>query len=159
MPHREEILNELGRNAPNLRDIKSDGFRVPEGYFEDLPDLVFARIAQEELIVPERTEQQGFFEQWLAPFAYLLQPRYAALELAGIALFIAAVFLFSKSKIKINTLALEDLEQSEVVQYVENNLEEFEEELFILDSEPTPQNEYLEGILEEIDINTLEELF
>ena len=159
MPHREEILNELEGNAPHLRDIRSDGFEVPEGYFEDLTDLVLAKIEQEELIVPERAERQGFLSELLAQFAYLLQPRYAALALASIALVIAVIFLLTRYNPQIDTLALEELERSEVVQYIESHLDEFEEELFILEDEPAPNNEYLEGILEDIDINTLEELF
>jgi len=159
MPRREDILNELEEIAPHLREIKSDGFQVPEGYFEDLPKLVFARIRQEDLIVPERIKQQRFFSHLLEELALLLQARYAALTFASIALLLIAVFLLSKSNSSINTLALEDLERAEIVQYIENNLEEFEEELFLLEKESNPENDYLESVLEEIDVNTLEELF
>lgn len=159
MPHKEEILNELGDRTPYLSEIESDGFQVPEGYFEDLPDLVFARIAQEELIVPERVEKRGFFDSLLEQFAYLFQPRFAALALASIALIIMAIVLLTRSNPKVNTLALEDLERAEIVQYIESNLEEFEEELFISEDKPSPDNEYLESVLEEIEVSTLEELF
>ncbi|MEM6700079.1 MAG: hypothetical protein AAF599_16875, partial [Bacteroidota bacterium] len=79
MPHREEILNELEGNTPNLYRIKSDGFEVPEGYFDDLTELVLAKIEQEKLIVPERVERPNFLSNLLDQFAYLLQPRYAAI--------------------------------------------------------------------------------
>ena len=46
-----------------------------------------------------------------------------------------------------------------MLQYVESNIDELEEEWFILENEPSPENEYLESVLEEIDISTLEELF
>ncbi|MEL6943424.1 MAG: hypothetical protein AAFO82_12210 [Bacteroidota bacterium] len=159
MENREDILKELGENAPQLSKIKGDGFSVPEGYFDDLSELVLTRVKQEVATTARVPQKQGFLDALLERLSALLQPQYAAIALGSIAVLLTTVFLLSRSNSTIETLAFEDLKQTEVVQYIEGNLDTFEEELFLQENTPIPENEYLEGILEELDVNTLEELF
>ncbi|MEM8524746.1 MAG: hypothetical protein AAGG68_08880 [Bacteroidota bacterium] len=160
MPQREDILKELGNDAPHLQGIEGEGFQVPEGYFEQLPNLVFAKIqAEETLVSSAKKKRLNALDVLLNKLVIFSQPRHATLAFASLALLVAAIFLLTKRNTAVETLALEDLERAEVVQYIESNLDEFEEELFLVEVEYAPKNEYLESILEEIDVNTLEELF
>ena len=91
----ENLDDELREISPLLRDLKNqgDGFRTPEGYFDDLADQVIGRLDT----MGARRSAPGLQAtpggQW---FRRLLQPRMLTAIAAGLAL-AAAAFWFFKS--------------------------------------------------------------
>ncbi|MEM9887099.1 MAG: hypothetical protein AAF849_14490 [Bacteroidota bacterium] len=157
MSKKKEIQNELEELAPELLKIEETGFEVPDNYFELLSDTVFKRI--ESTAAPETSSVNTIFDfgSWIHQIRSLFQPQYA-LALLGIALLLIGIFaLMPSQKIASDATANRDiaLEDEEILQYVEENIEDFDESL-LLSSLESQEEEYLEILLEEA---SLEELF
>jgi hypothetical protein len=84
------------------------GFQVPEGYFEQLEEAVFDRI---ETI----SKPRPMWMQWVA-------------IAASVVLLLGVGWSFLRSS---SSLPSSALSQQEALDYIEDNLEEFEEELLI----------------------------
>lgn len=111
-----KIRDELRGIAPGLNEMKrEDGCTTPHNYFKELPNRVFARIAEEK----QRPIQAA---SWIRS---LLKPRYA-IALASVLILIVAGVWYSGVQKPANPLA--EITEDEAIEYVLNNLHEFSNE-------------------------------
>jgi len=179
MSDRHNIQSELERLAPNLARLKTQGVNppeVPDAYFESLPDDVLIRVKAEEGLVGRAPAKQNNAKRkprsWSGWFSW--RP---ALALAGVLLVLAgAAYWFYPSATPTSSAGLatlEQLEDEEINQYITQNISEFdmallmEAELLNQDAldgiliEGLPEDvldEYLDEILDDIDLEDLEEV-
>ena len=121
-----DIAKELRQIAPGLSELKpEDGFTVPHNYFKELPDRVWAKIAEEtpvSVTVWNRLQD-------------ILKPRYAnrslfgfypGLAFASVLVLITAGIWYVQLKPAQDPLAL--ITQAEALEYVLDNLQDFSSE-------------------------------
>lgn len=161
---KNEIREELENLAPFLSKLKEkkEGFEVPKDYFKTLPNQVFEKLGNEPspLYTPQKSSS-GF---WSNPFQLFFKPKYA-LALATISLLLIASIFWFKNAPEPEQFA--DLTIEEIQNYVVNNIDEFEEDLFLegnlsfenLESkEGIKTDEMLDDLIKDLDIEDLEEL-
>lgn len=167
MKNKKEIKEELEALAPSFSKMKKEeAFRVPENYFNDLPNQIL-----EELNLERKEVSVGTKTSWWASMmeniSMLFQPR-LAVGFATLLLLVASVFYF-KIQGSDEALPLAELTTMEAESYLLENIDEFEDELLydlasqtepllIEESEDQELNHYLEEIIDEMDDETLEEL-
>jgi len=103
---------------------KDDGLNVPDGYFEDMEDAVFARLkAAGDLNRPvlQVKKRSGLFSLFIRPKAALA---YAA----ALAMMLAAVWFIRQSTYTLpeQMLASTELTEDDLESYLLENLEEFD---------------------------------
>lgn len=113
---------------PFLRDLKEkkDGFKVPEGYFEDMEQSVFARLKasgdldQPKLKVTKRPKM----------YAAFIRPQAALAYAAVLALVLTAIWFFRPPSpaVQAPVLATVELTEDELESYLLENAQEFEPE-------------------------------
>ena len=137
--HLEEDL------PPFLRDLKEkeDGFKVPEGYFEDMEQSVFARLkASGDLDRPKLkvSKRPGMF-------ASFIRPKAAMAYAAALAMILAAVWFFSVPEpvAQETPMASYELTEDDLEAYVLENVHEFDTEqlasLSVEETEPLTEDE------------------
>lgn len=154
---KEGLRKELEEEAPFLlrQKEKTDGFSVPEAYFQQLQETVLERIAAGELAPARRS---------IFPLRYRLAAASVVLLAA------AALFLFRPAPPPAEFIALS---AEEVHQYVSQNIDDFDLDLLLkfaendlghsawfedASLEDPEMKEYMDELLDEIDLETLEEL-
>lgn len=178
MKNREELNKELGELSPFLSEMKnkSEGFKVPDNYFAGLSDEVWQRLQAEQQAarpVPGTPAPALWWQQLQQAWQLLLQPRYA-LALASVAVVISvAIFLFRPAGNADAPIAQISVEEAH--QYVSLNIDEFDTSLLAElasnteedNTRPAVQAEtpndsvmdqYLEEMIDEIDLEDLEDL-
>ncbi len=150
---------------------------VPEGYFRELPNEVLRRIrAEEGLRCEEMPEAATGRRGWLWYDLLAARPgRFAAGLAAALLLALAgAYFLWPGEEPKERPGTLTSVSQEEAAEYVARHIEEFGlglmVEASVVNAEDTRQlemlpeiqeeelDEYLDGIIDEIGLEELEEL-
>ena len=112
----KEIRDELHQIAPGLNEMKNeDGFTTPHNYFKELPDRVFAGIAEEE------TKPSPVWS-WLQN---LPAPRYV-MAFGSVVVLIVAGIWFTRVQGVQDPLA--SITPDEALDYVMENLHEFSSE-------------------------------
>ncbi len=129
----ENLDDELREHASLLHDLKAqgDGFRTPDGYFDELDHQIFSRLDTMGARRPARPAwgiQRG--HQWLHR---LLQPRVLTALAAGLALLAAAVWFFKPQPLHEQTaglaqVSMPELSEEEVETYVFDNVHDFDTE-------------------------------
>ena len=167
MTYKKEIDEELREIAPGLGDLKGkEYFSVPHNYFKQLPDRVFEQIRTEQA-QPGLLERLGYtLAAWFAP---VKQPQYALAYAAVLVLIVAAVFLNQSPKTQ-DLFA--EISSEEAFEYVLANIDDYDaldiyalrapsdDPIGGLNDIPTEElGEALDGLLDELDIESLEELF
>jgi len=171
MKNRDEIQQELEALSPLLAKLKTQEppLDVPEHYFEGLPNQVWEQIKLQP--APARLERRpGIGKRFALALQPLLQPR-LALSFAAFAMLIATGIYFLQV-LASPTTASKELTATEISDYIENNLHEFDTELLInataelsvqgvfstegLDEAEIDQ--IMEEIIEDLDATTLEEM-
>jgi len=159
---KEEIKKEL--EELNLRLPKK-----PERTIEDLPRDYFANMQQSVLnsLKPTPAQVPSFWERISAQLAQLLTPR-PALAMASLAALVVAYFIFIKPSDTLESPTFANISEEVVDAYMDQNLEEFdeglfvdlfsEEEIFLLEEEANEEDVFLEEAIYEFDISELEEL-
>lgn len=176
MKNSDELREEL-EGSPFLQKMKSkgEGFKVPANYFKNLPDEVWKQVK------PVAPPKESWLDRVELFLQNLWQPRYA-LALAAVAAVVVAAVCFFKEKTPesasqpIAAVRLEDISDEELNAYVSNNIGDFDRTLFTendlaeQEAEPQPQppdpakpnleemEEYLDEVIDEIDVEDLEEL-
>lgn len=172
MENQDDIQKELAELSPKLRQIKEKGagFKVPDNYFKQLPDDLLQQLAAEA--APSKAVQPHWLDQLLAPIIWILQPRYAMALASGLILIVAAYFLLRPQAV--DEVFVQDLTETEISNYIADNIEDFDLNLLIeaggveLDMVPevtSPEapieeelDEYLDEIIEDLDLDELEDL-
>lgn len=128
-PHPGMKSDKLNEELPQfLQDLKAkgDGLQVPDGYFEEMEDAVFARLrASGDL---DRPKMQVVKRPGL--FAAYIRPRTAMALAAALALILTAVWFVrqSASVAQETPLASAELTEEDIESYVLDNLHEFDAE-------------------------------
>ncbi|MEM0992535.1 MAG: hypothetical protein AAF847_10325 [Bacteroidota bacterium] len=155
MSKEKEIRKELRAIAPELLKIKASGFELPDDYFQQLPDQLFERIKTVEASSRNVTKPVSKLDVLIHRMQWLLQPQYALAALSIVLLIVSVFYLQPPASKATATSASLALEQEEIAQYVEENIEDFEETLLV-SSVALDKTTNWEELLEEIE---LEELF
>ena len=176
MKRREEIREELEQLSPLLAKMKEEdpGFRVPENYFQQLPDEIMARMEQEKSQEASPSIQASWWDQFLHSLQFLLQPRYA-MALAAILLLIVAGIWWLRPTETVYTgdIAWNKVSSEEITNYIANNIQDFEAELLFkatpgldqqsilhgTDIDNATLDNYLEDIIDDLEVEDLEYLF
>lgn len=166
MKERDDIQKELEGLSPELarRRAADSDRRIPEDYFEQLPDVVLQRLqtapASPLRVAARRTSQRRWYQQ----------PSLIAGLAATVLLLLAFLFYLQQPQPS-QPSSLAALEEEEIQLYIEEHIEEFDLQL-ILEAElvegptvPAPNNlpeieeeaaeEYLYELLEEEDFEAL----
>ncbi len=169
MSKNDEIKKELEEVSPFLANLeKANPFKVPVNYFDSLSDDLASELfaKEEQSISPER--KRSWLDGIINNFAALFTPRYAFGLASLLVLLIAGMLFFNDSSTPM--LAMEDLSSDEMQEYVNNNLDDFDEEMimqiaaeeFKLDVFETIEEKeldsYIENFIDELDESELEEL-
>jgi hypothetical protein len=175
MKNRDELREELEEFSPFLKKMKDkdEGFRVPKDYFKSLPDEVLNKIK------PDVPTSRTWADELAVFVQRLLQPKYALALATAVVLVVAAVCIFDQHK---NTEAqqpvadamLEAISDEALQNYVSENIGEFDRELILetqyagKDAKSLPElapqpgtdelEQYLDDIIDEIDLDDLEEM-
>jgi len=166
MKEQDDIQRELEGLSPELarRRAASAERQAPEGYFEQLPDVVLQRLKNTSgsplRVAARRSEESRWYHR----------PSYIAGLAAAMALLLAFSFYFLQTEAP-PAASLASLEEEEIQLYIEGHIEEFDLQL-MLEAElvegpiaPAPNNlpdieeedaeEYLYELLEEEDFEAL----
>ena len=172
MDKRNEIREELKELSPFLSKLKEkgDGFSVPANYFESLSEEIFDKTGLNSSKAVKH--RKGIFEQFIESLQLILQPRYA-MALASIAILLVAGIYFLRPASGNNTqevAIMAELTNEEIGDYINSNIDDFATDLMVeaetegiditpeLEADPSEVEEYLDNIIDEIDIDELEEL-
>lgn len=171
---KENIKKELEALSPLLSRLRKEsteeGFSVPPRYFKELPGEVMDRLQRESA-----SHRRSWQASWQHLLAWLFRPG-VALALASLVLAIAAgIYLLAPRPASGETVEnlLASLTPEEVEAYVNANLETFDTELVVEMAAASPDisilpgdelkgeelDQYLDKLLQEVDEQTLEELF
>lgn len=163
MKYKKEILEELEELSPFFAKMKeqepSDGFKLPENYFEFLTDSVMEQVKLEPNPISQKVIKKK--NAW---YHFFFQPQ--LLGATGLALMLI-IALFFYNQPKASTLEV-GLSSQEAAIYISNHLDEFDTALFLKDDlfleigevefETEELNQYLEEVIDELDDATLEQL-
>jgi len=162
MKHKKEIQDELADLSPLLAELKREevGMNVPENYFDYLTESI---IEQAALIPKPATPTVPTSKPiW---YAFLFKKQVLG-GLAMTLLVLTTVLFFRNQPIAEPTFA--EISSEEAAAYIAAHLEDFETTLFTegdfieeINDEALEDSEidlYLEEIIEDLDVETLEEL-
>ncbi len=164
MKEKDEIRKELEELAPGLSKIKREQpFQVPPTYFKELPDEMLEKARQQ----PTGPAWWSTLGEWVSS---LLTPQRLAWQLAAIAVVVVAGIWMVRSHQPAEELpSVADLSVEEMQLYVSNNIDEFDVDILLEESNLTYidvplldttaiEQEYLDEFLDDLDLNDLEEL-
>lgn len=180
-----ELRDELD-DLPFLKKMKEQpsGLQLPKNYFKHLPDEVL-RKAKEPVVAP--APQPSWLERVEQSLTSLLQPRYALAFASVLALMVAGIWFINKgiseTEQPLAAVQLQDISDEELFSYVSDNIGEFDHDLVLetagpelpeikpqlkakpslpKTSAPKPEveemEEYIDEVIEDIDVEDLEEL-
>lgn len=155
----DALRKELEETAPFLAHLKEkpDGLSVPDGYFEQLPRSVLERIADEDAASVRR----------ISPIWFRAAAAASVILLAGV-----AVFLFRPAQPEYSPESVA-LTADEVHQYITLHIDDFDLDLLLQFAdngtghsgwfedtglEDPEMKQYMDELLDDIDLETLEEL-
>lgn len=186
MKDSDELRDELG-DLPFLRKIKEqpgEGFQVPKNYFQHLPDEVLRKAKQPAFAPAPQPTWVERLEQFAAG---LFQPRFALAFASVLALVVAGIYFFGKNEGEAlqptASVQLAEISDEELFAYVSENIHEFDRDLVVSTAgpdlpdakpktkekpslpktaAPKPEVEemeqYIDEVIDEIDVEDLEEL-
>ena len=160
--------------SPVLAQIREqhDGFTVPENYFQELT----GEILQKTIAPTARAKEKknGGLRTFLSNLQIVWQPRYAMAIAALALLIIAGLFwLWPTMNNPSSGIAWSDISVEEMTSYVQANIQEFDLETLVemapdmetqsilegTEIEQDALDDYLDNIINEVDIEELENLF
>lgn len=169
-----EVQKELQELSPLLAQMRKQhaGFAVPENYFQDLT----GEILQKTIASTTKAEEKrtGAIVAVLSSLRIVLQPRYA-MAAAALALLIIAGLVWLRPAVgdRSTEIAWSDISVEEMTSYVQANIQEFDLETLVevapdleaqsflkgAEIEEDVLDQYLEDIIDDVDIEELENLF
>jgi hypothetical protein len=179
MNNQDELREELKELLPFLSRIhgKDEGFSVPKDYFKTLPDEVLKRIGSD---TAHARQQKSWTDGIALFFQALWQPRYVVVLAAAVVLLVAGFWIFNRdagtgtAPPDLAAVDLGDISYDALYAYIATNIEDISNDL-IIDARnfdeaeyplqqlaPKPgmeeMEEYLDGVLDEIDLKDLEDI-
>lgn len=132
----ENLHKELAELSPLLSELrkKKEDYQLPDGYFQQLQANVLEQLKGEKPLIaiqpPSAKQSVSIWEQILTQLEWLIRPRYAVAFGSVAFLVVASWFLFkSNEKTVDNCATLACVPDTELEQYIEENIEDFETEL------------------------------
>ncbi len=175
MNEKDNIRDELKLLAPKLTSLhgKNEGFSVPKDYFKNLPDELIERIRQD---MPDQPEVH-WYDKLLNLSSTFIKPRYA-LALAAVLVLITVGIWFLTNPGATQTAAplvqIEEISDEALFTYVSDNIRDFDRDLLVSQSvkegeevKPLQQitkpsteemEQYLDGIIDDLDMDDLQEI-
>ncbi len=170
MKHKKEIQEELDQIAPFLAKIeKQESYPIPKDYFAQLAEQISTQVALEPR---QKIATQVAPTSFWTSLTSLLSNKFRMNSLvaaASVLLCVGSFFYWSSTQ----QAATETIAAAQYLTYVEEHLDEFEEEILLelnqeedldidllTDTEIKDQNldNYLEDVLDDLDDQSLEEL-
>ena len=164
MKEKDEIRKELEELAPGLSKIKREQpFQVPPTYFKELSEEILEKARRQ----PTGPVWLNSLSEWMGS---LLTPQRLAWQLAAIAVLVVAGIWIIRSNQQVDDLPnIADLSVEEMQDYVSNNVGEFDVDILLEESNLTYidvplldstaiEQEYLDEILDDLDLDDLEKL-
>lgn len=164
MKEKDEIRKELEELAPGLSKIKREQpFQVPPIYFKELPEEILEKARRQ----PTGPAWWSSLSEWMGS---LLTPQRLVWQLAAVAVLLVAGIWMIRSNQEVNDLPnIADLSVEEMQVYVNNNIDEFDVDILLEESNLTYidvplldstaiEQEYLDEILDDLDLDDLEKL-
>lgn len=132
---KSNLKEELDEISPFLSEMKDkpEGYRVPKDYFAGLQDSVFAQLKNEKAEVfvqvshATATQKTSIWQKLLAEIEWMIRPRYALAAASFAAILFLAWWQFSAVNDD-NCTQLACVSDSEIQQYLEQNLDEIDTE-------------------------------
>lgn len=156
---KQHIENELSEIAPFLANLKKENtslesFTVPDDYFSNLSDNIFEKTTLQPEIATKQTvkEISTIWTMVNQYFQWLLRPSIAVI--ATSVLIVAAVGIYLMNQPAESQMA--DLTVTEIEEYVEENIDVFDEEQ-LADLVVTTTTSEIPTTIEDIDSDLLEE--
>ncbi len=176
---KQEVRDELSSLSPFLNKMKDEEtpFKVPDQYFQQLPDQIIDRLKSEGAWEEEPSSSWSFnefFQKLADRLAVLLQPRMAMALASVLVIVVVAWFLMRQNQSSSNgALDFAVLSAEEIQFYIEANMDDFDEETVMqvaqddsdiklipptgIDSEELDR--LLDQVIDDMDTQELEELF
>ena len=163
MKNKKGIQTELKKLAPLLAELRKEdtGMKTPEHYFDYLTESVLEQVA----LIPKSSVSTPPINKQPTWYAFLFNKRILS-GLAMILLLLTATFFFRNQPV--SELKLAEISSEEAATYIAAHLEDFETSLFIdgdfieeieeIEIEAAEIDLYLDEMIEELDIETLEQL-
>lgn len=166
----DDVRKELEDLSPRLLRLKEQGsgLKVPEDYFQRLQEEVLEKIQQK----PQTVAPAGWSSDWWKAVQFLFEPRWA-LSLATVVILLAVggVWFFQQASTPSSLSAeLAKVDRETLNTYIQANLHNFDTETLMEfaaseegvshfeDLTPEELDEYLDGIIQDMDAETLKEL-
>lgn len=164
----EDILKELEGLAPNLSRLNKadDGFRVPPAYFREMERELAGKLGVGQ-------KRQPVFGRFLSSLARVLEHR-TAYRLAAIGLVVAAGVWLLWPAGSTRDVAMDEVSVEELHAYISDNLDDFEMDLLyeLASSEGSETelnipsdfsegeefDQYLDEMIDDLDLSDLEDL-
>lgn len=127
---KETLPEELKNLSPLLQDLKErgDGYKIPEGYFGDMEDAVFARLKS----AGDLEKPPVRFVKRTRMLPLFIRPRTATAIAAALALILVAVwFVRQPASIQPSSTAETELTEEDLESYVLENVHDFEPEQLV----------------------------
>ncbi|MFK8007801.1 MAG: hypothetical protein AB8H03_15590 [Saprospiraceae bacterium] len=171
--NKKEIQDELEKLAPSLSKLKKEEvFDMPENYFNQLPEQILNQIDFSKTKTTEKTvstSSSSWLDQFTERLAIFFQPKMAiGFAMMIMLLAIASTFILNETNGYVSPIA--DLTSDELENYVETNIDDFEVQELLnvlgneeevswteMEIEDEDLDEYLEGIIDDIDASDLED--
>ncbi len=163
MKNKKEIQTELKKLAPLLAELRKEdtGMKIPEHYFDYLTESVMEQVA----LIPKPSVSTPPINKQPTWYAFLFNKRILS-GLAMILLLLTGALFFRNQPV--SELKLVEISSEEAATYIAAHLEDFETSLFIdgdfieeieeIEIEAAEIDLYLDEMIEELDIETLEQL-
>ena len=132
---KEDIENELREISPFLADLKevqpdkngkAEPFRTPKFYFDNLADRVMEKT--QPLPPPQYVRKKNVFSQLEEWLSVLVQPRWA-MSMATVAILAVGSWFYLKKEVVQPNETLTEITNEDIHEYIENNIEDFDENL------------------------------
>ncbi len=165
---KKEIQEELKNLAPSLSKMeKKEGFQIPENYFNELPDQIMSQLDFSKTSL--KKERVSWIEILSEKITVFFQPR-IAIGFSMAMLMICSIYFLTKNTTTTSS-AFAELSIAEMENYIEENIEDFDEEILFefvaenemnslgkLEVEDEDLDEYMFEIIEDLEDEDLEDL-
>ena len=172
MKNKKEVKEELQHLSPFLSDLKKENpFKVPQQYFEQLPDELMNRVRKDRLRSSDKTKV-SWLDQFLNELVRIFSPRLVAGFATCVLLLAAGFFFLRQEQNPAEQEFLAGVSNEEIQQYLSDNIDDIDDEMLIemslshhnvdvlgpIDLKEEEMEEFIEDFMDDIDDETLEEL-
>jgi glutaredoxin 2 len=141
----------LKKSQPDVNG-KGQSFKTPKFYFDNLADRVIEKT--QPVAPPQYQATKSIFSQIEEWVSVLMQPRWAMAMASVVILAVGSWFYLKKETIQTNE-TLTEITNDDIQEYIEANIEDFDENLLAENASNTPDTEG--GILKDMTDEEIEQ--